>query len=178
MNEANLLNDQTRLPVALVVARPPPTGGGRGLVLAGVVAGTRFACATRSCTPIRSGPDGEHLLWQGFDVALRREQAGDYALNLGSPTPSIFVLCRRNGTDLEPEAVTVSLDEAQGLDSTELRSAEWEVLRAPLPPEIGRWMAEFVERHYEPPRRGKGRRRDGDYERSGRGRRNRTGAGP
>ena len=148
------------LPVAVMIASP---GGERARdsmlwQVAGVVVGAQFASTTRECTLVRSGPGGDMFLWRGFSLRLRPAQVDDYALNLGGDRPEVFVIARFDRErGVEPFEVTVSLDRAQNLDSTELRGADEVVLSAPMPPEVGRWIEEFVSVHYQPKRKGKGR---------------------
>lgn len=148
------------LPVAVMIFSP---GGERAVdpmlwQVTGVVVGAQFASTVREGSRVRSGPDGELFLWRGFSLRLRPGQAEDYALNLGGDRPEVFVIARFDPErGVEPLEVTVSLDQAQGLDCTELRSAEEIVLSAPMPPEVGRWLEDFVAVHYQPRRKGKGR---------------------
>lgn len=148
------------LPVAVMIASPPGDQFADAMLwqVSGVVVGEQFASAVREGTRVRSGPGGELFLWRGFSIRLRPSQAEDYALNLGSDRPEVFVISRFDrATGVEPLEVTVSLDKAQGLDCTELRSADEIVLSAPMPPEVGRWLEDFVAVHYQPRRKGKGR---------------------
>ncbi|MCC5857740.1 MAG: DUF3305 domain-containing protein [Ectothiorhodospiraceae bacterium] len=148
----------TALPVSVMIGSP----GGEGASLArnwrvtGVIAGERFASDRVECSQVRSGPDGDLYLWRGFRLRLRPSQAGDYALNLGSGEPRVFVIARfEEDAGLRPLQLTVSLDEAQNLDTTELRSPEELVLSAPMPAEVGRWVEDFVNTHYQPRKRRK-----------------------
>lgn len=127
--------------------------------VSGVVVGEQFAAASREGVCVRSGPEGELFLWRGFALRLRASQADDYALNLGGDRPEVFVVARFDPVrGVEPLEVTVSLDDAQKLDATELRGADELVLSAPMPPEVGRWLEDFVAAHYQPrARKGKGR---------------------
>ncbi len=148
------------LPVAVMIASP---GGARAVDrmlwhLTGVVVGEQFAAPVREGVRVRAGPAGELFLWRGFTLRLRPAQAEDYALNLGSDRPEVFVVARFDPErGVEPLEVTLSLDQAQNLDATELRSADEMVLSTPMPSEVGRWLEEFVAVHYQPRRKGKGR---------------------
>ena len=148
------------LPVAVMIASPGGDHSSDPLLwqVAGVVVGKQFASATRVGTCVRSGAGGELFLWRGFSLRLRVSQASDYALNLGSDRPEVFVIARFDKErGVEPLQVTVSLDQAQSLDSTELRSSDEIVLSTPMPAEVGRWLEDFVSVHYQPRRKGKGR---------------------
>lgn len=148
------------LPVAVMIAAPADEHVSDRLLwqVTGVVVGEQFASNERSGVCVRSDPAGKLYLWRGFHLRLHPAQAEDYALNLGGDRPEVFVISRFDPkTGVEPLEVTVSLDQAQGLDSTELRSADEVVLSAPMPAEVGRWLEAFVTAHYEPRRKGKGR---------------------
>ncbi len=153
-----------RLPVAVMIGCPggEPAKSARNWQITGVIAGQQFAADQVQCSQVRSGPDAELYLWRGFSLRLRPAQAADYALNLGSGNPRVFVIARfEPGFGLRPLQVTVSLDEAQNLDTTELRSADELVLNAPMPGEVGLWVEDFVNTHYQPRRKGgkRGKRR-------------------
>lgn len=153
-------SDDAVLPVAVMIAAPADEHAADRLLwhVSGVVVGEQFTSDKRSGVCVRSGPAGKLFLWRGFRLRLHPAQAEDYALNLGSDSPEIFVISRFDPeTGVEPLEVTVSLDQAQNLDSTELRSADEIVLSAPLPAEVGRWLEAFVTTHYLPRRKGKGR---------------------
>ncbi|MCH8506872.1 MAG: DUF3305 domain-containing protein, partial [Ectothiorhodospiraceae bacterium] len=106
-------SDDTVLPVAVMVGSP----GGEEATdpmawqVTGIVVGQQFASDTRTCAQVRSGPGGDLFLWRGFSVRLRRSQAADYALHLGSDRPEVFVVARFAAqSGLTPLQVTVSLD--------------------------------------------------------------------
>jgi hypothetical protein len=150
------------LPVSVIVSRPAdPAVAGAARVM-GIVVGERFASAETRCVRMRSGPEGDIHMWLGFSLRLRKAHVDDYALNINSPTPMAFVV---GSTDpqggLRPTQVTVSLDEAQNLDGTELRGAEESVHQVAMPPEVFHWVERFVVEHYVPRRRkgGRGKKR-------------------
>ncbi len=153
-------SDNAVLPVAVMIAAPADGHAADRLLwhVTGVVVGEQFASDERSGVCVRSGPAGKLYLWRGFRLRLHPAQAEDYALNLGGDRPEVFVISRFDPeTGVEPLEVTVSLDRAQGLDATELRSADEIVLSAPMPAEVGRWLEAFVTAYYQPRRKGKGR---------------------
>lgn len=120
----------------------------------GVVSGQRFAGDRPSKQLMRDGETLRLYLWTGFRLHLYRRYVNDYALNIRNDAPSVFVVHRRPGPDgLEPFAVTVSMDEAQKLDAPELRDPDEHISKVPMPPEVYRWVEEFVLDHYEPPKR-------------------------
>lgn len=150
------------LPVAVMIASPAGDNARDPMLwmASGVVVGAQFAADERSSVRVRSGPAGELFLWRGFSLRLRATQAEDYALNLGGDRPEVFVIGSFSPErGFEPFEVTVSLDDAQGLDSTELRSSDEIVLSAAMPPEVFRWLEAFVATHYQPRRKGNGKGR-------------------
>lgn len=152
-------NEGTPLSVAVMVGHLGADGDQRQWRVMGVVAGEQFASETVTCRQMRSGPDGDLFLWSGFRVRLRREQCDDYAYNLQGECPGIYVIARHDDQGaLRPLVVTISLDEAQNLDATDLRSPDDSVFTVPMPPEVYRWVEHFVLDHYVPKKkRGKGR---------------------
>lgn len=147
------------LPVAVMLAGPSGEAAADTMAwhVTGVVVGAQFASDTREGVRVRSGPAGDLYLWRGFRLRLHPAQAADYALNLGGDRPEVFVIARFDpARGVVPLEVTVSLDHAQNLDSTELRSADEMVLSTPMPAEVGRWLEAFVATHYEPRRKGGG----------------------
>lgn len=151
------------LPVAVMVAAPAPEHAADPMLwkIAGVVVGRQFASATRQSQCVRSGPNGALYLWRGFSIRLHPAQADDYALNLGSEEPEVFVIARFDAErGVEPLEITVSLDHAQNLDATELRASNEMVLSTSMPAELGRWMETFILEHYRPRKKsGRGKRR-------------------
>lgn len=156
--------DNAVLPAAVMIAAPAREHVTDSMLwrATGVVVGAQFASAARERTLVRSGVNGELFLWRGFTLRLRPAQVEDYALNLGSDSPEVFVIGRFDTErGFEPFELTVSLDRAQNLDSTELRGAGEIVLSAPMPAEVGRWLEDFVSAHHQPreKRQGRGKKR-------------------
>lgn len=153
--ETQQWTDESVLPVSVIVNRP---AAGAARVM-GVVVGERFASQEPRCLRMRSGPEGDIHMWLGFSLRLRKPQVDDYALNINSPNPVAFVIaCTDAESGLRPVQVTVSLDEAQNLDGTELRDIDESVHRVAMPPEVFRWVEHFVLDHHVPrQRKGKGR---------------------
>jgi hypothetical protein len=148
------------LPVAVMLASPGRERAADSMLwqVTGIVVGEHFASSERSGVCVRSTAAAELFLWRGFSIRLHPAQAEDYALNLGGDRPEVYVIARFSAEGgMEPLEVTVSLDRAQNLDCTNLRSSEEVVLSAPMPPEIYRWLEAFITTHYEPKRKGKGR---------------------
>lgn len=154
-------SDDAVLPVAVMLASPGRERAADSMLwqVTGIVVGEQFASDQRSGVCVRSSAAAELFLWRGFSIRLHPAQAEDYALNLGGDRPEVYVIARFSAENgMEPLEVTVSLDRAQNLDCTNLRSSEEVVLSAAMPPEVYRWVEQFVNDHYQPRRKsGKGR---------------------
>jgi len=84
-------------------------------------------------------------LHPGFDVALYRDEAEGYYLNVSGPAPSVFILWRMDEDRAVPVEVTVSSEEAgRWLDGGH------SVDRVGMPPEIFAWVGDYVEHNYRP----------------------------
>lgn len=86
-----------------------------------------------------------HVLHTGLSIELFRDEAESYHLNLTSPEPRVFVLCRADDGPPRPALVTVSYAEAaRWMDGGE------SVDGVPMPPEIYAWVGRYVETHFVP----------------------------
>lgn len=149
----------TTVPVGVMVVYERHGAEGWRARVDGVVAGARFAAEHPEQRVMRDADGLRLTLWTGFRLHLRKRYVNDYSLNIRNDPPVVFVVYRVPAPgELEPFLVTVSMDEAQKLDAPELRDPDEYVARAVMPPEIYRWVEEFVLDHYEP-RRPKGKRR-------------------
>jgi hypothetical protein len=84
-------------------------------------------------------------LYPGLTLALTRDEAEGYYLNLTSPEPKVFVLWRWIDETAQPQRVTVSYGEGtRWADSGE------QVDGVQIPPDLLPSIAEFVEAHYRP----------------------------
>ena len=86
-------------------------------------------------------------LFPGIAVALYRDEAEGYYLNVSSETPSVFVALRTDETTGEPypSEATLSYNEAaRWMDASE------RVERVPVWMELAAWMGEWVESNYRP----------------------------
>jgi hypothetical protein len=86
-------------------------------------------------------------LFPGFEVALFRDEAEGYYLNVSSEVPSVFVSLRiaEGESDPYPFQATLSYNEAaRWMDSNE------RVERVPAWPELAAWAAEWVAENYRP----------------------------
>lgn len=148
-----------QLPISVVVGHLDRGDGARRWEVMGVVAGEQFASDTISSRQMRSAPDGDLFLWSGFRLRLRADKCQDYAYNLQGEHPGVYVIARQDADEaLRPLRATVSLDEAQDLDATDLRSVEEAVYTVAMPPELYRWVEHFVlDNHVHVPKKQKGR---------------------
>lgn len=94
--------------------------------------------------------DGHSLLrlHPGFEVALHRDEAEGYYLNLTSGAPVWFVMWRVHDEDPSlawPELVTLSYNEAG-----RLLDAQERVDNVPLPGDQIAWLHAYAEVHYRP----------------------------
>jgi hypothetical protein len=94
--------------------------------------------------------DGHSLLrlHPGIEVALHRDEAEGYYLNLTSGAPVWFVMWRLHDEDPSlawPELVTLSYNEAG-----RLLDAQERVDNVPLPGELIAWLRAYTELHYRP----------------------------
>jgi hypothetical protein len=86
-------------------------------------------------------------IFPGIEVALFRDEAEGYYLNVSSEAPSVFVSLRLDEATSEPYPflATLSYNEAaRWMDSNE------RVERALLWPELTEWMGQWVEANYRP----------------------------
>lgn len=85
------------------------------------------------------------ILFSGLRIALQRDEAEGYYMNITSPEPKVFVLWRMVESRAEPQLLTVSYNEgARWLDSGE------SVDGVPLPMELVPWLARYCAQHYRP----------------------------
>ncbi len=89
--------------------------------------------------------DLTQMLFPGFHLNLKRDEAEGYYLNLTSPEPKVFILWRPEEGVARPERLTVSYGEGtRWADSGE------QVDGVAIPSELLPWMADFIEAHYRP----------------------------
>lgn len=99
--------------------------------------------------PLEQDAHGALWLFPGFEVALFRDQAEGYYLNLSATAPCWFVLWRPDETceDAPPRPLIVSLsyyEAGRWLDAGET------VENVPLAPEQHAWLKAYVAEHYRP----------------------------
>ena len=92
-------------------------------------------------------------LYPGFEVELFTDEAEGYFLNLSSPTPSWFIMWRKqpdesgseDGELGVPHTVTLSYNQA-----ARLMDGGEQVDILPAPPHVVAWMDSFVAKYYKP----------------------------
>jgi Protein of unknown function (DUF3305) len=84
-------------------------------------------------------------LYPGFELALHRDEAEGYYLNVSSPEPSVFVMWRMEEGSGVPQYVTVSYDEA-----SRWMDGGAQVDRVPMSPGLFAWVGGWVEANYRP----------------------------
>lgn len=112
----------------------------------GVVVGLDGPTSTR---PLVDQPGLQQWLHGGFALALHRDEAEGYYLNVSSEAPKVFVLWRMDGDRAVPVQLTASYNEA-----SRWMDGGHSVDGVPMPPEVFAWVGGFVEANYRPePRR-------------------------
>ena len=97
---------------------------------------------------LRDDGDIAQWLYPGLQVALYRDEAEGYYLNLSTGQPVWFVMWRVDETDPpvpRPELVTVSYNEAG-----RLLDAQERVDNVPLPRDVVGWLQAYTDEHYKP----------------------------
>lgn len=92
---------------------------------------------------------GELFAWSGLSVTLYKDACERFWHALIGDKPLVYVVCREGGEDekmqVRPCIVTIDYDEATANAETDEL-----VLSAPIPPELYRYMEDFVLQHYQP----------------------------
>lgn len=143
----------TQLSLGVIVGHLGADPSRRRWQALGVVAGQQFDAPRVERRLMRSGDDGDMFLWVGFRCRLHPAHTDDYAYNLQGETPGVYIVVSTHDDGFRPRQVTLSLDEAQNTDATDLRSADETVLTVPMPPEVYRWVEHFVLDHHVPKKR-------------------------
>ena len=95
---------------------------------------------------IHDEPGREQWLWTGFRVRLYRDCSESYWYNLVGKQPSLFLICQHDPDGkVIPLAVTANYDEAGAH-----MEADDEVFSAPIPPEMHRWLEQYVMDNFQP----------------------------
>lgn len=138
-----------RFPVSVIMQRrdagPGPWSVPRWEAV-GVVAGSVGEGGPQR-TLIRSEVGVEQYLWRGLAVVLHKDGVESYRYNLVATAPSLFVICRpEQDGGLSPIQVTADF-EAAGFSM----ERDGTVFSAPMPPEIYRWIEQYVLENHVPP---------------------------
>lgn len=113
----------------------------------GVVAGDNVCDKRQRRTSIRSENGVEQYLWTGLTVVLHKDDVESYRYNLVASVPSLFVICRKTqDEDMSPFLVMANCEEAGFY-----MEREGVVFSTPMPPEIYRWIEQYVVENYVPP---------------------------
>lgn len=96
---------------------------------------------------IHEDEECRRVLWTGFVIRLVKDGGESYWSNLMAEHPSLFVVCRRNDEQDEPEPflVTVNYDHIIGY-----QEIDDDVYRLPLPQDIYQWLEHYVVNNYTP----------------------------
>jgi len=122
----------------------------------GIVAGQQADDVGRERVLIHSAADIQLYLCGGFAVHLYRDEAESYYQNLMAEKPAAFVICQRDDNGgIAPRQVTLSYAEA-----TSYMEMEEDVYNTALPPELYRWLEQYVLEHYVPEKTKKRKRED------------------
>ncbi len=101
-----------------------------------------------------TGPKPHLSLTTGLQLELHPDENDGYFENWIAPAPKIFVLWRVTGDRATAVAASVSYGEgARMLDSGEAADG------VPMPPDIHRWLGDYLRLHYQPRSQTKGYRR-------------------
>jgi Protein of unknown function (DUF3305) len=87
----------------------------------------------------------EQWRFAGFSVALFRDEAEGYYLNVSSPKPCAFVKWEMVDEQGVPISVTLSYNEA-----ARIMDGGGQVDSVPLPLEVLGWLTQFVDAYYRP----------------------------
>lgn len=105
---------------------------------------------------INDQDDMQQVLYPGFNITLYVDECESYYHNIVLPDPGVYVITRDNDDGVPvPYIVTPSFDEANAY-----LECEGEAFTVPMPPELYRWMEEFVLQNYAPEKRVKRKRKD------------------
>jgi len=154
---------EDKFPVSLVLARDEVQVGrwrAPSWRVLGVVAGAASepggSEGEAAARHILSEDGQPAYLWSGFTLQLYRDSTESYWHNLLGRQPSLFVICRADEAgELEPWAVSANYDEAGAY-----MEADDTVLSASMPPEIYRWIEQYVVKYFRPVERKVRKRRD------------------
>ncbi len=123
----------------------------------GVLTGEEHLSDTSQRVTIHEDGGCRRVLWTNFCIRLVKDGAESYWSNLMAEQPSLFVVCRREETDGEPEPFLVTVHYDQIIGHQEVDD---DVYRLPLPQDIYQWLERYVVNNYEPEMKKKRKRAD------------------
>jgi hypothetical protein len=136
-----------QLPIAVVMQRRPATHRWDEARWA-AVAVVPWQDLHRAVHPL-AGAAGDTRLITGLKLELSRDENEGYFENWLAPEPKLFVLWHVNGDEPLPVAASVSYAEGtRMLDSGDAAEG------VPMPPEVHRWLGQYLQENYRPRRRG------------------------
>jgi hypothetical protein len=147
-----------RLPLGVIVAHEPVTGN-RWIEERWRVAGVVYGAAVdgeRRRSLLREGPEGTHFLWSGLELRLQPGDAESYYYNLLGDNPSLYVYCEA-GDDGELIPTSVSAEYIDAMWHQEFGNP---IFGVAMPPEVYRFIEQFVTAHYVPEEPRQKRKRD------------------
>jgi hypothetical protein len=136
-----------QLPIAVVMQRRPAThlwDEARWVAVAVVP----WQDLQRAVHPV-AGAAADTRLITGLKLELSRDENEGYFENWVAPEPKLFVLWHEDSDD--PLQVAASVSYAEGtrmLDSGDAAEG------VPMPPEVHRWLGQYLQENYRPRRRG------------------------
>jgi hypothetical protein len=150
--------EQSHFPVSVIMAHEQITMGQWRVPrwsVVGVIAG-EHAEADEGGRLIHDDAGKQQYIWSGFEIRLYQDASESYWLNLVGQQPSLFIVCREDPVDggCAPLVVTANYDEAGAY-----MEADATVMAAPMPPEIYRWLEQYVVENFRPVE-GKSRKRE------------------
>lgn len=151
---------ESEFPVSVIMAREEVEVGMWSTprwTVVGVVAGLQTPGEEEANGRVIHSQDGRvEYLWSGFVVRLFKDATESYWYNLVGKQPSLFVVCREDVADgsLIPFVVSANYDEAGAYMET-----DGAVYSTPMPPEVYRWLEEYVVANFRPVER-KARKRE------------------
>ncbi len=147
-----------RFPVSVIVERRRIRRGRWAVPsweVTGIVAGEGFK-TERRMTSIHRDEECQRYQWSGLILEFFRDATESYWHNLQGSRPSLFVICYEedDGASMEPILVTADPHEGDAYLET-----EGTVHAVPIPPDLYRWLEQFVMNHYRPAERKTRKRR-------------------
>jgi hypothetical protein len=138
-----------RVPISIILERRQLERGRWSFTdwqVVGAVAGQRFAGDAPKCALVHSGERSQQYLWSGLYLTLYKDSAESYWYNLVGKRPSLFVICVPHaGHEMVPLIISADYDEAAAHMETNAK-----VFATPIPPEVYRWLEDYVLAHYVP----------------------------